>query len=115
MLDNALDCGISEVEFWSMTIGELDRVLKSKQRRDQARAKEKAMFDYTLAILVGRAVSGGDEQHPFPELYDAYPGVFAEEIEANQKTLQEQHDNLSALRFIQFAESFNQKFNKEAT
>lgn len=114
MLDNALDCGISEVEFWDMTIGELDRLIKSKQRCDKNKAKEKAMFDYTLAILVGRAMST-DEQHPFPELYEAYPGVFVEEIEENQKTLQEQHDNLSALRFIQFAESFNQKFNKEAT
>lgn len=115
MLDNALDCGLPEREFWEMTLSELDRLLKSKQRQDKARAKERAVFDYTLAILVGRAVAGGDEQHPFPDLYDAYPGVFAEEIEANQKALQEQHDNLSALRFIQFAESFNQKFNKEAT
>lgn len=114
MLDNALDCGVSEIEFWDMTIGELDRLIKSKQRQDKNRAKERAVLDYTLAVLVGRAMSA-DEQHPFPELYDAYPGVFAEEIEANQKALQEQHDNLSALRFIQFAESFNQKFNKEAT
>lgn len=113
MLDNALDYGLSELDFWNMTIGELDRFIKSKQRQEKNRAKERAVFDYTLSVLFGRAM-GSDEQHPFPSLYDSYPSVFADEIEAHERALQEQQDKLSALRFIQFAESFNQKFKKEA-
>jgi hypothetical protein len=114
MLDSALEYNLSEAEFWNMTIGEYDRFIKSKQRQDKNRAKEKAIFDYSLAVLIGRAF-GASEENPFPDLYEAYPSVFADEIEEHQRALQEQHDKLSALRFIQFAESFNQKLKEEAT
>ena len=114
MLDNALDWGISEEAFWNMTIGELDRLVNSKQRQEEHRAKEKATFDYTLALLIGRAVRGGDEEHPFPELYEVYPNLFFEEHKKQQEEKEAQQAQLSAIRFIQFAESFNSKFDKEA-
>ena len=114
MLDNALDWGISEQEFWNMTVGELDRYVSSKQRQEEHRLKERATMDYTLALLIGRAMRGSDEENPFPELYEVYPKLFLEEITQQETEKQELHDQLSAIRFIQFAESFNSKFDKEA-
>jgi hypothetical protein len=114
MLDNALDCGISEQEFWNMTIGELDRFIDSKQRQEKHKLKERATMDYTLALLIGRAMSGSSEENPFPELYEVYPDLFFDELRKQEEAERELQDQLSAIRFIQFAESFNSKFDKEA-
>ena len=114
MLDNALDLGISEEDFWNMTIGGLDRLGSSKQRTKKDNAKEKAVYGYKLALLIGRAIRGGDEEHPFPELYEVYPELFLEEHLKQEEAKAEQQAKLSAIRFIQFAESFNAKFDKEA-
>lgn len=114
MLDNALDYGLTEEEFWNMTLGELDRFLDSKQRQETHRLKERATMDYTLALLVGRAVQGSSEEHPFPELYEVYPNLFFEEARKKEEEERALRAQLSAIRFIQFAESFNSKFDKEA-
>ena len=76
-------------------------------------AREKASYDYTLAQLIGRAcgMAFGTIKSEFPEIASAYPTLFDSE-EIKQKK-QEQKAELSALRFKQFAESFNQRFNKE--
>lgn len=113
MLDNALDIGITEIDFWEMTLGELDRRLASYKRKEAHKNKQKAIFDYSLAILIGRAFNAS-EQHPFPELYDAYPSVFADEIKKVAEERSAKQAQLSAIRFIQFAQSFNRKFAEEA-
>jgi hypothetical protein len=113
MLDNALDCGITEQAFWEMTIGELERQLESWKRLEKRRLKEKATFDYTLAMLVGRAF-GADEQHPFPDMYDVYPGLFEDDIQRREEEESARLAQLSAIRFIQFANSFNSKVDEEA-
>jgi hypothetical protein len=114
MLDNALDWGLTEEQFWNMTVGELDRFLDSKQRQEEYRLKERATMDYTLALLIGRAMRGSDEENPFPELYEVYPQLFLEEAIKREEKREEEAAQLSAIRFIQFAESFNSKFDKEA-
>lgn len=114
MLDNALDWGLKEQEFWDMTISELDRYFESQRRQETHRLKEKATMDYTLALLIGRAFRGSDEENPFPDLYEVYPKLFYEEAVEKEREQQELQDQLSAIRFIQFAESFNSKFDKEA-
>ena len=108
MLANALDCGITEQEFWEMTFAELDRLLASKRRMEQYRAKERATFDYISAIMIGRAMSGGK----FPELYEFYPSLFDSQEQELKK--QEQKDLLSALRIKQFARSYNKRFKEVA-
>jgi hypothetical protein len=113
MLENALDMGISEQEFWNMTIGELERKADSCRRLDKHRLKEKATFDYTLAMLIGRAF-GASEEHPFPGLYDVYPNLFADDIKRREEEESARQAQLSAIRFIQFAQSFNKKFAEEA-
>lgn len=113
MLDNALDLGISEADFWNMTIGELERKTASCQRLELYRLKEKATFDYTLAMLVGRAF-GASEENPFPDLYDVYPKLFEDDIQRREEEESARKAQLSAIRFMQFANSFNSKFDKEA-
>lgn len=95
-----------------MTIAELGRLIKSKERIAKREAKEKATYDYILADLVGRSVArlyGSGNR--LPQIYEVYPSLFDED-EINTQ-IQEQKAELSALRFKQFANSFNQKFRKE--
>lgn len=110
-MDNALDWGISEFDFWDMTLAELERLFNSKKRMQKERAQEKAYFDYTLANLIGisvaRAFNKSNEMSPIEE---AYPSLF--DAEKIQEQKQQKQDELSAIRFKQFADAFNKKFEK---
>ncbi len=112
MLDKALDYGITEEQFWDMTFAEIERAVNSKVRMLKLQAQEKATYDYILAQLITKGVSKvlGDKSN-FPSIEEAYPGVFDDVIKAKAE---EQKMNLSALRFKQFAQSYNNNFkNKE--
>lgn len=114
MLDNALDIGISEHDFWDMTLAELNRLTNSKIRQHKAEAKERATFDYIHAQLIGRAFAANmSSEATFPTIEDVYPSLFLDKEKIEQK--HEQQQSLSALRFIQFAESFNRKFDTKET
>lgn len=110
-LENALDNGISEQDFWNMTIGELQRAFQSKRRVEKLRATEQASFDYILADLVAKSISRiVSSSATMPEIGEVYPTLFdSKEI---QEKKQEKKNELSALRFKQFAQSFNAKFKK---
>lgn len=95
-----------------MTISEITRMAKSKQRTTITASKERALFDYLLADLIGKSVSRiYSNSARMPELYEVYPSLFEQEDIEEKK--QEQRDNLSALRFKQFAQSYNKRFKKE--
>ena len=95
-----------------MTISEITRMAKSKQRTTITASKERAVFDYLLADLIGKSVSRiYSNSARMPELYEVYPSLF--EQEKKKKKKQEQRDTLSALRFKQFAQSYNKRFKKE--
>lgn len=110
-MDNALDWGISEFDFWDMTLAELERLFNSKKRMQKERAQEKAYFDYTLANLIGISVARVyNKSNDMPPIEETYPSLFdAEEI---QEQKQQKQDELSAIRFKQFADAFNKKFEK---
>ena len=76
-------------------------------------AREKASYDYTLAQIMGKAcgIAFGTIKSEFPDIAKVYPTLFDSEEMKRKK--QEQQAELSALRFKQFADSFNQRFNKE--
>lgn len=95
-----------------MTLAELERLFESKKRVLISQQKEKAMFDYTLADLIGRSVSRiYNSSNTMPEISEVYPTLFdSKEIEEKK---QAKKDELSALRFKQFADSFNSKFKKK--
>lgn len=113
-LDNALDIGISEETFWLSTISELGRMFNSHKRREKERLKERAVFDYALADLVGKSVARiYNANNKMPDICEQYPQFFDSIVIQEKK--QEREDELSALRFKLFAESFNKRFNdKEA-
>ena len=97
-----------------MTLAELERAVESKKRVIKRQAQEKAHFDYTLAELIGRSVSRiYNSSNRMPDIAEAYPTLF--DVEEVIEKRQERQDELSALRFKQFANSFNKSFeNKEA-
>ncbi len=112
-LDTALDEGISERDFWEMSLAELRRAIASKQRVYKAQMQEKASMDYMLAELIGRSVARiYNSNNKMPEISEAYPSLFnSKEIEEKKA---EQQAEISALRFKQFAASYNQKFKEVA-
>lgn len=94
-----------------MTIAELNRYVDSKKRTQKIQAQEKASYDYILADLIGRSVARiHSSAASMPRLSDAYPALFDSEVV--EEKLQEKKDELSALRFKQFANSFNKKFKE---
>lgn len=112
-LENALDFGISERDFWEMTLAELERAINSKRRVERLKAQERASFDYILADLIGRSIARTHSSaNKMPEISEVYSSLFNSE-EMKQKK-EEQKAKLSALRFRQFANAYNDKFKKEA-
>lgn len=96
-----------------MTPGEVDRSIQSKIRVRKIETQERASYDYILANLIIKGVNlslGGKGE--FPSIEEAYPGIFDDRIAARNEEIQEQKMNLSALRFKQFAQSYNRKFKE---
>ena len=109
-----MDYGITEFEFWEMTPAEIKRAVDSKIRVLRVQAQEKSSFDYIQAQLIIKGISivlGSKEN--FPAIEDVYPSLFTELIEAQQEKIRQQKENLSVLRFKQFAQSYNNKFKEK--
>jgi len=84
----------------------------SRQRVEKEQHQIKATFDYALADLIGRSVSRiYNSSNQMPDISEVFPTLFDSEEVKQRK--QEKQVELSALRFKQFAQSFNQKFNEE--
>ena len=114
MLINALDSGVRELDFWDMTPGEVIRAVESRIRVRKTEAQERASYDYILANLIVKGVGLTlGASGTFPSIEEAYPGVFDDMVEKRNKQLQEQRMNLSAARFKQFAQSYNDKFKRK--
>lgn len=107
-LDAALDIGITERDFWQMTLAELDRSFRSKQRQIKLQEKKQASFDYVLADLIGRSIARVyNSSNKYPSIYDAYPSIYTEdEIKATQSHRDRQ-------RFIAGLQQFAQTHNME--
>lgn len=90
-----------------MSFAEVERAVAAKRRIEQ----RKASFDYVLADLIGRSVARVyNASNKMPTLSEAYPTLF--DREAEEEELQKKKDELSALRFKQFANSYNKKFKE---
>ena len=115
MLNIALDIGIAEKDFWDMTFAEVQRANESYIRVKKVQTQEKAIFDYLLANLITKGVSKvlGDKSE-YPTLEEAYPGVFDDVVQEQKAKIEEQKMHLSALRFKQFAQSYNKRFEEVA-
>ena len=101
--------GISEHDFWNMTLAELERAFASRKRQLRTEAQEKATYDYILADLIGRSIGRlYSSSAKLPDIAEMYPALFdSEDIKAKRE---EKQAELSALRFKQFADSYNKRF-----
>lgn len=96
-----------------MTLAEVDRAVKSKIRMIELEDQKKASYDYILADLIGRSVARiYNSANKMPTLSEAYPSLFNKEEEEN--AIKNKKDKLSALRFKQFADSYNKKYKEVA-
>ena len=98
-----------------MTPAEVVRHIECKNRTRQIEMQERASYDYIQAQLIvkGIAITLGSKD-AFPTIYQVYPGVFDELQEAQEEKIAQQKAELSALRFKQFAHSYNKRYeNKE--
>lgn len=94
-----------------MTLAELNRAIESKKRVQKIQAQERASFDYILADLIGRSIARiHSSSNRMPKINEAYPSLF--EADVIEEKLQEKKDELSVLRFKQFALSYNKKFKE---
>lgn len=100
--------GLTESDFWNMTLAEFDRYVDSKRRLKEQELQEKAYFDWVLGDLIGRSVARVySEKAKYPDICDAYPAIYKkEEVERKR---QEEQTRLSALRLQEFAEAFKKR------
>lgn len=94
-----------------MTVGEVTRAIRSKARVLEIEERKRASFDYIQADLIGRSISrlyGSTNKMPTPS--EAYPALFSKEEE--NKQIQKKKAELSAIRFKQFANTFNKNFKE---
>lgn len=111
LLENALDMGITEIDFWNMTIGELVRLFDSKMRVKKVQDQELAIHNYILGDLIGRSMARlHSSSATYPQIYEVYPSLFdKDEFEERR---QERITEESIKRLTQFAESFNKRKNE---
>lgn len=104
--------GITETDYWNMTFGEVNRAIESRQRRERKEAQIRASFDYILADLIGYSVSRVyNSSNDMPEISEAYPSLFSDEQIKQEK--ERKQTELSTLRFKQFANAYNAKYQQE--
>ena len=106
-----MNAGITEKDFWDMTFAEIDRAIDTFNRKQLAEEKRQAIFDYTLADLIGHSVSRVyNSANQMPALFDAYPSLFDKEVEEEQ--MRKKREELSIARFRQFAQLTNKRFKE---
>lgn len=111
LLQPAINLGLSEFNFWDMTISEVERFMEGAVWQ----MKLKAQFDYSLANLIGTGVCiamGGNTT--FPTLEEAYPSMFEDELkqQQEQQQLEEIRIRNSQNRFMEFALKHNSRMKK---
>ena len=107
-----MDFGIPEHDFWNMTLAELERLFDSKRRQRKQRLQEKAQMDYLLADLIGKSVARVyPKSKPLPDIEEAYAALFMDDksMKEIEEEKQRRINELSEIRFRQFAESLNKR------
>lgn len=100
-----------------MTIGEIVRQCEGITYRKENERKEKAAYDYTLAILIGKATVGSmGKSHKFPSLEEAYPEIYNPTTPTNSDKPKEEPKidttQKSMARFLNFANNYNLRRNQ---
>jgi len=108
MLPIALQSGISVMDYWFLTYGEIVDTVKAYRENDRLRIREVATFNHSLANLIGLSVARlMDKSSEYPTLKGAYPNLFDDVIEDN--TPVQQNAEIMKERFMKYAEANNKK------
>ena len=97
-----------------MTPGEVMRFINSRSRVRRIEAQERASYDYILANLIVRGVGitlGSKDS--IPPIQEIYPNLFDDVIQQQEEKIQQQKAQVSALRFRQFAQSYNKNYKRQ--
>lgn len=111
-LENFLDMGLTEWQFWDMTLAELERYAESFKRVQKRKAQEEAFANYRLADLIGYSMARlYSKEAKYPEIYDVYPAIFDKDaiLQAKEKNHLKKTDEW----LKNFAKSFNESKTKE--
>lgn len=83
--------------------------MESYKRQYKAKAREQAAMDYIQAEAIGKSVARiYSSSAKMPPIYDLYPSLFdSAEVKAQE---QARRDELSVLRFKQFAQAHNERY-----
>lgn len=94
-----------------MTLAEITRAIESKKRVMKQEAQQRAVNDYILADLIGRSVARiYSSTAKMPEVAEAYPALF--DTDKIEEEKQKQKDELTILRFKQYANFHNKKYKQ---
>lgn len=110
-LQPSIDLGLSEFDFWEMTVAEIERFSKGAIWR----LKRQAQFDYSLADLIGVSVGRIlSKDIEYPDIYEVYPELFDKEISEQRKQQEEEEirQQNSLNNFLAFAMQHNSNMRK---
>lgn len=112
----AIECNISVFEFWSMTYGEVIDSIRAFNRKHINELKEKSLFDYTLAGLIGKHIEVrfcNNEDAVLPSLVQAYDFLYPEEKKVQDELKAKAEMEIWKQKMIRFAENHNRKRGEE--
>lgn len=88
----ALDCGVDQECFWTLSLAEIHDRLESYERTEKRKMKQRLTEKHYLARDIAQHVSlilNGSEDVQIMELWDFFPELFAEEGPLAEKKKQE--------------------------
>lgn len=98
LLPVALQCGISILDFYDMTMIEVVKTIEAYQKKDKLRLQEKAYIAYQesqlISCFIGSMFKKG--QTKLPTMYDAFGALFEEEIKQQEM----EQDKARILAFV---------------
>lgn len=112
LLPLAIEAGIRSSEFFSMTLEEIEMILKSYAKKEKEREREEAGRLYMLASLIvkGTGIYHGNK-YRYPKFYDLFPMFKDEETDPLKKEeqIKEESWKKDQRSMISIAEYFNKR------
>lgn len=104
LLGYALNIGLSEERFWTMTIPEVNREIKAFNWREKRHNQFISSVAYKIPTLIAIAVLDAKK---YPEIYEMFPDEFEEKEVQDVKQKQQVQKDVATFRA--WAESFNKR------
>lgn len=110
LLDYAVNIGLDEEKFWTMTIPEVNRAIAAWGWRENRNHIFMTSLCYKLPSLISVAIW---EPKNYPEIYEVFPDLYNKEEIEEQKRKQQIQKDMDV--FKAWAESFNKRQEERNT